>query len=315
PVPGGGTRRGRPRRCRPALRCRSPTGKVRRRGRRVLLRAKGTGTPLDLPCARRRGPRYPPPSIASGAGPLLSRETCGSFAGTAGALLETGFAPSAQYLREFAAAGYAQGPLRRWLVWGAVMCVPAVAEAASGRVYDSKAGRFVQGARVTVFYDATDASQPGQMVPAGLLGPGQQGQETTAEGVYRLDLPPGRRYRIVLDPPAGYAFPSQIIPPTPGFAPQGPVVPESTPSLAPAARRIYYLRFVLSDVTNNHIPLDPLTALVVQQVRADRPAAGSGDVVAFDLSVENRSSVDLLGVVMRFRPDPVLVVRGSTGGG
>lgn len=194
------------------------------------------------------------------------------------------------------------------------MCVPAVAVAASGRVYDAKAGRYVQGARITVLYDETDASQPGQMVPADRLGPGQQGQETTAEGIYRLDLPPGRRYRVVLDPPAGYAFPSQIIPPTPGFAPEGPVVPEPTPSLAPDARRIYYLRFDRTDVTNNHIPLDPLTALVVQQVKADRPAAGSGDVVGFDLSVENRSMVDLPRVVMRFRPDRALVVGGAIGG-
>lgn len=167
----------------------------------------------------------------------------------------------------------------------------------SGRVYDAATGRYVQGVRAFLYYDEEDDQQPGALVPDERLGPGQQGQVTGAEGFYKFDVLPNRGYRLVIDAgTSSWSFPSQMIPPTPGFAEPGPVVDDSSPSLEPNSPRTYYLRFALAagdeDVTNNHVPLDPLTTQVRLDKRADRPEASLAEIVTYTITVQNRSARD-----------------------
>src|SRR5207244_2418427 len=95
------------------------------------------------------------------------------------------------------------------------------------------------------------------------LAPGQQGQVTGKDGIYRFDVLPGRKYKLDVDTSnSSWSFPSQILPAKEGFAPVGPVVPEIRPSERPEAARVWYQRFDIAaagdDVTNNHVPLDPI---------------------------------------------------------
>jgi uncharacterized repeat protein (TIGR01451 family) len=167
----------------------------------------------------------------------------------------------------------------------------------SGRVYDSVSGLYQQGVRVLLFFDEEDSDEPGKLVPADQLGVGQQGQTTGAQGVYKFDVKPRRKYRLLVESePAAHAFPSLLIPPAAGFAPPGPVVLHP-PSLDPRKSRAYYLRFapngVDDDVTNNHVPIDPMTSLVRLEKRADRARAVVGDIVNYTVTVENRSTRNL----------------------
>jgi hypothetical protein len=146
----------------------------------------------------------------------------------------------------------------------AASAVEAQAATISGQVYDARSGGPVRGVSLSLVYDVEDAGSPGQPVPASELGPGQDGQVTGKDGRYRFDVQPGRRYRLVLDTRATpLSAPSALIPAQPGFAPLGAVVDTDTPD--PRVRP-YFLRFELvaaeDEVRNNHVPVDPLSALV-----------------------------------------------------
>ena len=168
----------------------------------------------------------------------------------------------------------------------------------SGRTYNAVSGELIAGVQVLLRYDDEDAQEPNLLVPADRLQPGQQGQVTGKDGIYRFDVLPGRKYKLDVDASASsWSFPSQITPPTPGFAPIGPVVPETRPSSRPDAPRIWYTRFAINgagdDVTNNHVPLDPLASQVHLDKRADRPDATLGEIVNYTITVQNRSARDL----------------------
>lgn len=177
----------------------------------------------------------------------------------------------------------------------------------SGRVYDSTTGRTLADVQTFLFYDSEDETEPGVLVPADRMGPGQQGQRTTPEGIYKYDVLPGRRYRLELDTTTStWVFPSQRIPATPGFAPPGDVVANAAPSVAPGAKQTWYLRFYPvdpgDDVRRNHVPLDPLATQVRLDKRADRPEATLGDIVVYTVAVKNRSPRDLDGVYLLDAP-------------
>ncbi len=191
------------------------------------------------------------------------------------------------------------------------MCALALAAAGSswasaatigGQVYDSATGAPVRGVSLRLFYDAED-TQPGLEVPPEELGAGQQSQVTAADGRYQFDVPEGRKYRLELSVHASsYAFPSSRIPARPGLASDdgdGQIVEAETPA-APelqGADRSYYLRFDVARASdgfrNNHVPVDPLAAVVTLEKRADRSEASTGDIVLYTLTVTNRSNRDL----------------------
>ena len=186
---------------------------------------------------------------------------------------------------------------------------PAAATTVTGQLYDASSGTPVRGAALQVHFDAEDV-EAGALVPAAQLAAGQQGQVTGVDGRYRFDLLSGRKYRLtVITDATGTAFPSNLIPPRPGFAVDsdgdGLVVSSATPAPpgGDGADRSYFLRFDVSSAAenfrNNHIPLDAVAAVVDLDKRADRPAASLGDVIHYTITVVNRSNRDLTAAAGR----------------
>ncbi|MEK6608737.1 MAG: hypothetical protein AABZ30_13845, partial [Myxococcota bacterium] len=206
----------------------------------------------------------------------------------------------------------------------------------SGVVYDSKGGRPLAGARVTLCHAETPGDdRECRRVPDDALLPGQQGQPTDASGYYRFDVRPGK-FRLEVAPPGpSMAFPSTRIPPRPGFARVGPeneVVPSDEPDPRRAGADLtYYLRFDIGgpedEVRNNHVPVDALTDLIRLDKRADKREATVGDVIGYTITVANGSTRDLrasggtgvtvrdvMPVGFRLSRDSVALVRGSGDG-
>lgn len=182
----------------------------------------------------------------------------------------------------------------------------------SGRVYDSVEGTLIDGAEVFIYRDADTDDDPFDpesraarvlVPPSELEAASQQGQRTANGGLYRFAVRrPGRYIVEVVPPGTSYVSPSVRVPPVPGVAftddPEGRVVEAELPSVAPDADRTYFLAFDLVDVDDffqhNHIPVDPLSALIDVQKRARRAHASVGDVATFEVDIINRSPEDLL---------------------
>ena len=183
----------------------------------------------------------------------------------------------------------------------------------SGVVYDSVARVPVPGVTVS-FLDGN-----GDPVPPVCLASGQQDQVTGSDGAYRFDLnadadaacPSGAEYRIGIVAPGDFgAVPSVLFPPLAGpFDPTGLPDPTAVVSQATAPQLAdstdYYLSFVLTagdpDIINNHVPLDPagITQLTLSVSKeAGRSHAGIGELVPYEVTLENTSDTALPGVAV-----------------
>jgi uncharacterized repeat protein (TIGR01451 family) len=174
----------------------------------------------------------------------------------------------------------------------------AAAAGIEGLVYDAATATRAGGVSLRLVYDDTDPLSPGAPVPAGLLGPGQQGQIPGTDGRYRFDVQPGRRYRIEVSVGGtSFSFPSRAHPPEPGLATAG-LISESAGPPAPDGRR-YFLRFDVvaagDEIANNHLPLDRLSAAIGFTKTASRARAEVGDVITYRIVVTNASRRDLAG--------------------
>ncbi len=176
-----------------------------------------------------------------------------------------------------------------------------------GIVYDSKSGQPLSGVQIFVYYDDSDPIAPGDLVPAERLpGREQQGQVTSRDGFYQFffEPMPERVYRleIALGRNQPWQFPSVLVPALPGVLELGPtpidVVPNGLPDVAGEQR--YYLRFKVGrdaherGAQNNHLPLDPVNALISIDKRVDKASASIGDVLTYRVTVQNRSDRDLI---------------------
>ncbi|MEZ4431348.1 MAG: SdrD B-like domain-containing protein [bacterium] len=182
----------------------------------------------------------------------------------------------------------------------------------SGRVYDSVTGALIDGAEVFIYrdedldadpFDAESLAARVLVPPADLESATQQGQRTAHGGLYRFAVRRPGRYLVEVVPPGqSYQSPSVLVPPVPGTAftddPAGRVVPDDLPSVDPDADRSYFLAFDLDGpgdfFQNNHIPIDPLTALVDLHKRSRRPEARVGEIVSYEIDITNRSGQDLV---------------------
>jgi uncharacterized repeat protein (TIGR01451 family) len=185
----------------------------------------------------------------------------------------------------------------------------------SGVVYDAVAGGAAPNVQAFLYYDETDGGAPSALVPASLLGHGQQGQVTDGSGFYRFDVQPGRRYQIKLQPLSpSQQFPSALIPVTPGFAvvdADHRVVSDDVPDpKKQGAKLSYFLRLKVDsksdEVFNNHIPVDPLSSLIRLEKRADKTRASLGDLVTYTLTAENRSTREFLAAGSQIAIEDVL---------
>ncbi|MEZ4467490.1 MAG: hypothetical protein R3F43_24365 [bacterium] len=183
----------------------------------------------------------------------------------------------------------------------------------SGRIYDGTEGSLIDGAQVFIYrdndaanddpYDAASRDQRSLVPPEDLEAESMQGQRTAHGGMYRFAVRrPGRYLMEVVPPGLSYVSPSLLVPPTPGYAftddPEGKVVPDALPGVRPDSDRTYFLAFDLAgpddQFFHNHVPIDPLSALIDVQKRSLRAEVTRGQVVTYEIDIVNRSPRDLV---------------------
>jgi len=200
----------------------------------------------------------------------------------------------------------------------------------SGVVYYSDTRQPVAGAEVRLFR-GTCANGPGGPITAAEIlalpgttytynADGSVAMTTGVTGAYFFYLlsPPvtdNCDYRLAVTPPGGefLVWPSDLIPPTPGFAPGGAVQVQDT---APPGNQptVYYLEMRLGPglpvIINNHIPIDsvPESKTFFLEKTGSREEMEIGDSIEYTLRLGNAtgnplngfSIVDLLPFGFRF---------------
>jgi uncharacterized repeat protein (TIGR01451 family) len=186
----------------------------------------------------------------------------------------------------------------------------------TGRVYESISGDLLDGAELFLYRDEDTDDDPFDdesfaqrtLVSEGdLESPTQQGQRSAQGGMYRFGVKrPGRYLIEVIPPGVRYVSPSTLVPPLPvSVSASGDViemVSSSLPSADSADERRYTLAFEVNDpkddgelqLRNNHIALDPLSALIQVDKRSRRVQYMVGDIVTYEVDIINRSPQDLV---------------------
>jgi uncharacterized repeat protein (TIGR01451 family) len=169
----------------------------------------------------------------------------------------------------------------------------------TGSVWIAGQGGPARGARVSLFVDDGDGD-PGNDVKLAptLLPTGQQDQVVSAQGFYRFDAPPGA-WRIGVDSDAALlTFPSSTLPPLSDR--QHPLGQQQAGGdvavvVLPDARSPppWVARFRVdaggSALARNHVPLEPLGEQVTLTKTTTKRRASIGDVVTWELRVDNRA--------------------------
>ena len=182
----------------------------------------------------------------------------------------------------------------------------------TGRIYESVSGDLIDGAEVFIYRDLDTDADPfddeslisRELVPeTELESPTQQGQRASHGGMYRFGVRQPGRYLIEVIPPGiRYVSPSTLIPPLPIAVSSVDgileLVPEPLPTLDPEAQRRYTLSFEVGTegliLKNNHIALDPLSALIQIDKRSRKVQYTVGEVVTYEVDIINRSPIDLV---------------------
>ncbi|MEZ5997337.1 MAG: hypothetical protein R3B98_01415 [Hyphomonas sp.] len=181
-----------------------------------------------------------------------------------------------------------------------------------GRVFDSLTGLPVDGARVTLVDAATGepvalTGLDGASTYPSTIVTGSDVQDSSGR-VYELEageflfpvVPPGS-YRLQVEPPAGYAFPSSRSEDELNALPNAPF------TIVPASRGETYVTTGSQPVVLD-VPLDPAGGLIVAKT-ALASTASIGDAVGFQVDVMNRDTfpavinlVDLMPRGLRYVP-------------
>jgi uncharacterized repeat protein (TIGR01451 family) len=174
----------------------------------------------------------------------------------------------------------------------------------TGRLYESRSGALVDDVQVFLYQDLDEtnadvfdeASRTRRRLVAGaaLEDPSQQGQRTAHGGVYRFVPRRPGRYFIEVVPPAGLIWPSVLQPARAGYASAqtGAVSDQPLPTLTRGEGPPWTPAFVSDGnaaLRQNHLPLDPLSALLDVSKRALRREATVGEVVTYEVDLINRS--------------------------
>ena len=175
----------------------------------------------------------------------------------------------------------------------------------TGRIYDSKTGALQDGVQVFLYedldesnadvFDATSRARRRLVPGAALEHPSQQGQITAHGGVYRIVPRAPGRYFIDVVAPNTFVWPSVLQPARPGYASArtGALSDQAIPVLTRAEGPPWTAAF-FSDGTaalrQNHLPLDPLSALLEVNKRALRRDVTVGEVVTYEVDMVNRSA-------------------------
>jgi len=180
----------------------------------------------------------------------------------------------------------------------------------SGVVYDSLTEEPLVGVPVTIQYEQAPGNwvnaTPGLEIAGGDDNPNQL---TDAGGNYSFNISAGflgGSFRLVVDPPAGYTFPSTVI--AQGSRP-GPGA--MTSSIAGSHGEA----FVVNGPETVHLPLDPEDVKVLKVTKeANKEEVVVGDIVTYTVTVENTTSDDIdLNVYLRDKlPAGFKYISGST---
>ena len=167
----------------------------------------------------------------------------------------------------------------------------------NGVVFDSRNNQPVAGATVTLIDVTGQGNHKGPNQPALVFaGDGVTTNPATVTtgpaGTFQFLLVPDSTYQIVVSPPKGYKFPSQV--------PPSALVP--TRVIGPAAS--YGGNFVVNSALGTvrwDVPLDPppatSTGLLIEKT-VSTPEATVGDVVTYSVQIKNLSSNTVAGVTL-----------------
>jgi len=196
-----------------------------------------------------------------------------------------------------------------------------------GAIYDAVTRAPVPGAKVTLLFNDVP-------VPDTSLMPGQQGQITGSDGLYRFILRSrlprsnaANLYRIQVDPPEGFAstFPSGLAPPepfpfdaSPGPNPGRGFEYASSNLFPPRGDQAipYHVTFVLNEgdrpLLNNHVPLDPLAGAQVELSKSIIPSTvAPGEPLAVTISATNLTGGPVRKALREILPPGFAYVPGS----
>lgn len=164
----------------------------------------------------------------------------------------------------------------------------------AGIVFDSATGLPLAGARVTLI-DVTGAGnggapgQPAQVFAEDGVTAAPHAVVTDARGMYRFPLVAPSLYRLAVQPPSNYLFPSRVAP--------GNLAGERRLHLYGS----YGAEFVVSAATGAvtlDVPLDQLAGLLYLDKSASRASAEVGDVIDYTVRVHNAADQPLEGVMV-----------------
>jgi len=165
-----------------------------------------------------------------------------------------------------------------------------------GRVFDSATGRPIDGARITIFdtttgmparvrgHDGVSAFPSTVESGATVRDAGGTVYTPPAGGFTFPVVAPGTyRYEVSLPGRAGYTFPSTVADNSLQALPGAPY------RLAPASRGAIFT--LALDPLVADLPLDPDAAALVLDKRSLTPAAANGDLVAYEIRIDNQRSL------------------------
>ncbi len=163
-----------------------------------------------------------------------------------------------------------------------------------GLIFDSRSGTPIDGARVrlidattglaaTVFGDDGVSSYPSEMLTGSPVTDAGGTVYTLPAGVFRFPLVAPGSYRLVVDPPAGHAFPSTLGIAELGQTPGGPY------RLSPGSYGAAFAADTPPAVAVD-VPLDAAATQLFIRKTTTTTVAAVGDFVQYQLAVENTSS-------------------------
>jgi uncharacterized repeat protein (TIGR01451 family) len=186
-----------------------------------------------------------------------------------------------------------------------------------GMVFDSSSGQRIDGARVRLVDALTGApapvrgddgvsSYPSEMITGQPVTDSGGTTYTMPRGVYRFPLVAPGRYRLVIEPPAGYLFTSTA-------SADALQKLQGAPFRLAAASFGEFFVVVAPVLAAVDVPLDPGSTSMTLRKSASTTIAAVGDLVAYDLDLgnESRSAPLRTAVIEDHLPPGVRYRRGS----
>lgn len=173
-------------------------------------------------------------------------------------------------------------------------------------VYDSTTSELIAGAKVTLMaVTGARAETPAQVFGVDGVTPSPNPVTTQADGRFAFPFVRPGSYRIAVEPPAGYRYPTTKAP--------GQLPIDRVNDVTGSFDKVFEVTGERATVRFD-IPLDapPLTGLFVEKV-AERTSAEIGDFLRYTVNIRNTNRVDVSGlVIIDTLPQGFTYVKGTT---